>query len=40
MELTFHIKFSLSRKLRGYELQVISKWQNVMGNSKSRIKKT
>ncbi|SNA85939.1 hypothetical protein DK150_620005 [Flavobacterium psychrophilum] len=30
MELSLRIKFSLSRKLRGYELPAISKWQDVM----------
>ena len=32
MELPFRIKFSLSRKLSGYEFPAISKWQNVGSN--------
>jgi hypothetical protein len=30
VELTFRIKFSLRRKLKGYELPAISKWHNVI----------
>ena len=40
MELSFRIKFSLSRKLSGYELPAISKWHNVVrhfGGTKSKI---
>jgi hypothetical protein len=34
VELSFRIKFSLSRKLGGYELPAISKQQNVFGQCK------
>jgi hypothetical protein len=34
VELTFRIKFSLNRKLSGYELPAISKWHNVRRNTK------
>jgi putative ATP-dependent endonuclease of OLD family len=34
VELSFRIKFSLSRKLSGYELPAISKWHNVSGQLK------
>jgi len=40
--LPFRIKFSLSRKLKGYELPAISKWQNVsrqFGGTKKKTKK-
>jgi hypothetical protein len=30
VELSFRIKFSLSRKFSGYELPAISKWHNVI----------
>jgi hypothetical protein len=33
VELSFRIKFSLSRKLKGYEFPAISKWQNVGSNN-------
>jgi hypothetical protein len=36
VELPFRIKFSLSRKLQGYELPAISKWQNVTSNISSK----
>jgi hypothetical protein len=40
VELSFRIKFSLSRKLSGYELPAISKWRNVIGyTTKNRKKK-
>jgi hypothetical protein len=39
VELPFRIKFSLSRKLSGYELPAISKWQNVSGQSKQKLRK-
>jgi hypothetical protein len=35
VELSFRIKFSLSRKLSGYELPAISKWHNVSGNAQA-----
>jgi hypothetical protein len=35
VELPFRIKFSLSRKLNGYELPGISKWRNVMQHFKT-----
>jgi hypothetical protein len=38
VELSFRIKFSLSRKFSGYELPAISKWQNVMPYCKSTSK--
>jgi hypothetical protein len=34
VELPFRIKFSLSRKLKGYEFPAISKWHNVVSNMK------
>ncbi|MFT7250866.1 MAG: hypothetical protein ACI9FW_000583 [Flavobacterium sp.] len=34
MELPFRIKFSLSRKISGYEFPAISKWHNVVCNFK------
>jgi hypothetical protein len=37
VELPFRIKFSLSRKLSGYEFPAISKWRNVLVES---LKKT
>ena len=37
MELSFRIKFSLSRKLSGYELPAISKWRNVGSNFTAEI---
>ncbi|EIA07775.1 hypothetical protein HJ01_02934 [Flavobacterium frigoris PS1] len=40
MELSFRIKFSLSRKLSVYELPAISKWHNVVGNFKTESLKT
>jgi hypothetical protein len=33
VELPFRIKFSLSRKLKGYEFPAISKWHNVIANA-------
>ncbi|ENA1778329.1 hypothetical protein ACLH3Q_001956 [Flavobacterium psychrophilum] len=35
MELSFRIKFSLSRKLSGYELPAISKRYNAGGNHRA-----
>jgi hypothetical protein len=32
VELLFRIKFSLSRKMSGYEFPAISKWHNVGSN--------
>ena len=37
MELPFRIKFSLSRKLSGYELPAISKWHNVSNKEKKTV---
>jgi hypothetical protein len=39
VELSFRIKFSLNRKLSGYELPAISKWHNVGGNSTENLLK-
>jgi hypothetical protein len=40
VELPFRIKFSLNRKLKGYELPAISKWHNVIEHFKRLRKKT
>jgi hypothetical protein len=40
VELSFRIKFSLSRKLKGYELPAISKWHNVSGHCGTTEQKT
>jgi hypothetical protein len=34
MELPFRMKFSLGRKLKGYDFPAISKWHNVSGKAK------
>jgi hypothetical protein len=40
VELSFRIKFSLSRKFSGYELPAISKWQNVSKHIMTKLHKT
>ena len=40
MELPFRIKFSLSRKLSGYELPAISKWHKVSNHNKKKMTQT
>ncbi|EIA08617.1 hypothetical protein HJ01_02339 [Flavobacterium frigoris PS1] len=39
MEFSYRIKFSLNRKLSGYELPAISKWHNVTGQLFAEIDK-
>jgi hypothetical protein len=39
VELPFRIKFSLSRKLSGYELPAISKWHNVTWHTTKKLEK-